>query len=830
LTLTVAGCQAESHIRKADAAHAAGRSELAVRHYRLALKANPRLRNDAELTARLRRAEALDLCDKADKLAQQGIWESAIDKYNRALEIDPQCNRADSQLAHARERYSRRLHDEALKCADQGQLDRAVQLLRRAVEVDGDYEAARQALAVASEQLQQRQRQANTLYAEASRLADQRRWGAAAKGFSQALAVYQNHVSARAALHSAKAKMSQSESGCRRGKQLLAEKALDVAIETLEESIAVWPFNEKANALMTEARAQRAEVQRLLDSAEAFRAESGWRQALDAVAEAKAMFPGSAAAKELEAWIRQQAATTWVNRGNTLLADGKLAEAQAAFMSAKGYGAARLDVAKGLAEVDYARGEAYEARGLWGQALLRYMASDDHLPAQHRYQARIASARNRIEQSLAFDADVVVDDRVGRSTANSDVLASTLDSTLQRRKPAYLAVVDERGAEADYDVTVTLDTLNVEQHLVSTESRTHTYTEHRLAPNRLIPPLTARLHDVRQDVRRLQRECNRSCQSCRGRGTVRCSSCGGAGHRSCHRCLGTGRTVGEPRFGPCPDCRGNRPAAGRCDKCQGTGHVEHARRGKKAKGKGSGRRKPCSHCDGKGERPHTCNRCGGKGKIVIGRGDKQCSHCRGRGRRPCRECDGDGRVRCRRCSGKGHGSDDARRRLADRKSSMRRLENRLRRMPSMVRVACRAHWPYDVNHYEKIGSLVAQISIEHRPTGVIIGRRAIERSTVSTDSTIDRSNSEVGLHDDGLDLPSDAQVRRALIDRAADEQANVILSLLLQDRRARLKAGNLADGNTSHAVEARVADALLLKAIDPKAAERQLDRLQRAAD
>ena len=163
---------------------------------------------------------------------------------------------------------------------------------------------------------------------------------------------------------------------------------------------------------------------------------------------------------------------------------------------------------------------------------------------------------------------------------------------------------------------------------------------------------------------------------------------------------------------------------------------------------------------------------------------------------------------------------------------MRSLEHRLSRLPSMVRVACQMEWPYDVNHYEKTGSLVAQTSIEHRPTGVVIGRRFIERSTTSSDSTIDRSNSAVGLHDDGLDLPSDAQVRRSLLDSAAGEQAAEILSLLWLDRRAELRASidkHLVDGNTSAAVEAQVADAVLLKAIDPKAAERQLDRLLRAA-
>ena len=97
LTLLVVGCQAEHHLRKADAADAAGKSELAVRHYRLALKSNPRLRADAELAARLQRVEALDLCDKADTLAQQGAWKTAIEKYKHALEIDPRCDRAHSR-------------------------------------------------------------------------------------------------------------------------------------------------------------------------------------------------------------------------------------------------------------------------------------------------------------------------------------------------------------------------------------------------------------------------------------------------------------------------------------------------------------------------------------------------------------------------------------------------------------------------------------------------------------------------------------------------------------------------------------------------------------
>ena len=189
-------------------------------------------------------------------------------------------------------------------------------------------------------------------------------------------------------------------------------------------------------------------------------------------------------------------------------------------------------------------------------------------------------------------------------------------------------------------------------------------------------------------------------------------------------------------------------------------------------------------------------------------------------------------MSCSTCGGKGHGSDGARQRRGEHEQRVNHLEVRLGRLPALVRESYRTTWPYEVRHYRKTGSLAAQLTIRRRREGTAIGGHRLDQGFTSEDATIDGANTGIGLHGDALDLPSDDQIRRRLVDGAAGEAASRVLAAVLNDQRARMQARiavHVAGGNAADALEARVAAAVLLESYDRQAGTAQLSALRRAA-
>ncbi|HUU58903.1 MAG TPA: hypothetical protein VMZ50_05120 [Phycisphaerae bacterium] len=215
-----------------------------------------------------------------------------------------------------------------------------------------------------------------------------------------------------------------------------------------------------------------------------------------------------------------------------------------------------------------------------------------------------------------------------------------------------------------------------------------------------------------------------------------------------------------------------------------------------------------------------------------------CPHCRGaghlprpnsqQGKRPAGRA-GPGRTACPQCRGTGRQWPGEENRLNTKRREVQHLRDRLRSTPPTVWRDFPAQWEYAVLHYEKTGRAAVHVAIRDDAGGDAAAPFAVTESTRYTDSVIENANPGIGLRQDSLDLPSDTQVRRRLIDGVTTKTAKAIVTAVLRARIAETeqraaRLARAADG--AGALEARVDAALLTEPLDPGAAKRALAALQ----
>jgi len=215
----------------------------------------------------------------------------------------------------------------------------------------------------------------------------------------------------------------------------------------------------------------------------------------------------------------------------------------------------------------------------------------------------------------------------------------------------------------------------------------------------------------------------------------------------------------------------------------------------------------------------------------------QCPHCRGaarlprprsQGKRPAGRA-GPGRIACPHCRGTGRQWPREQNRLNTKRREVRRLRDRLRSTPPTVWRDFPAQWEYAVLHYEKTGRAAVHVAIGDAAGRDVATPFAVTESTRYTNSVIENANPRIGLRQDSLDLPSDTQVRRRLINAVTAKTAKAILTAVLRARIAETeqRAARLARaGDRAAALEARVDAALLTEPLDTGAAKRGLATLQ----
>jgi len=159
---------------------------------------------------------------------------------------------------------------------------------------------------------------------------------------------------------------------------------------------------------------------------------------------------------------------------------------------------------------------------------------------------------------------------------------------------------------------------------------------------------------------------------------------------------------------------------------------------------------------------------------------------------------------------------------------VRNLHRRLARTPATVVHYESAVWPYTVRHYEMLGTMEATLVVRDAAGAVVFTDGAGEHVEYR-DSTIENAHPEIGLAFDGLELPSQLEVERVLVDSLSRQLADKAIGAVIQVRiaAAQAAASRLSgEGRAAEAIEAEVEAAMLLEALDPRQASRELQRLR----
>jgi len=202
-----------------------------------------------------------------------------------------------------------------------------------------------------------------------------------------------------------------------------------------------------------------------------------------------------------------------------------------------------------------------------------------------------------------------------------------------------------------------------------------------------------------------------------------------------------------------------------------------------------------------------CAFCGGTGVM-------RCPVCSGTGVRPgppvkgvlqtCTYCGGRGIAICAYCSGRGYGNLGLEQDIARTQRDITAAQAALSRIAPTVTKQVAADYPYTVTVTEKAGTLDAAVRVAAAPGGPAVAVEPVRQTRRYESSVISNPRPDLGLADTGKPLPSDDDVRRAMLEEGASVAGGKILSTVLGARAAGLQAASekaLADGQVVAAVE-----------------------------
>ena len=159
------------------------------------------------------------------------------------------------------------------------------------------------------------------------------------------------------------------------------------------------------------------------------------------------------------------------------------------------------------------------------------------------------------------------------------------------------------------------------------------------------------------------------------------------------------------------------------------------------------------------------------------------------------------------------------------------LHRRLAGEPRFVRQQVELEWPYEVVIYHKTAEATCDLRIEDRQRKAV-ARDTVREAAVFEDEVIENANPDIGLQPDPLDLPTDAEACRSLMEALAVKAAARLVQQAVEARIAEVRA--TADDfsqrrQATASVEAYVDLWALTQPGDEAAAEKILGQLRAQA-
>ncbi len=754
--------------------------------------------------------DATQHIQRGDAALRAGQPREALASYQRAMQSDPKLRGDPTFAANLREASWRTAFQDAEASAAAGTLDRAIgqyeetlrhnprhpdaaaglaraqseaarQRFERAIQSAdrGDLKAAgddlRQALlwdaghANARAALDSLDRRGNAAseqrFAAALQRVEQRDWQRAADEFTSIINIDTTHLPSRAELAKANAAMAESRKAQELASRLLAEKKLDDAVAAGRRAVDIWPTSGEASDTLGRAQAARDRAEQLLAQARRLAGEGDYEGASAAALQSLEVYPGHAGARKFSGEIRQTAADAFVSQARRQLAAGEVEAAASSFRSALSYMPEHRAAKDGLVEVAYAHGQGAEKEGLWGNALLWYMDAAGQRPTGEYKQAE-SRARGEIAKRVGFDLAVSVADGRGNTNGDTAALASRLAADAGKSKPDFVTLVPPDARPRQVEsLPRPLYRAMVTMRSIQVQQTLVSREKKNHTYNASRAVPNPSIPGLESDLIRAERDLALA----RSR-LIRydCNDCGGRGHIVCRSCRGT--------------------------------------------------------------KWNECSVCNGSGRVKVKGGIYQvCNACGGNPRTPCRTCGGAGHLRCDRCGGRGFYNDYDQPLIRSQERLVGDLRYRLRREQATVQEQYAITWPYEQEIYQKTGKLDSSVRIEDAATGEAVQSFEVTPSYLKQDAVIVGANPQVGLTPDGLDLPTDEAVYRAMIEEAAKASLDgALIAATVARANAFIAQANdhAKAGKSDLDIEARVAAMVLLEPTQPKEAKRLLDEIR----
>jgi tetratricopeptide (TPR) repeat protein len=186
------------------------------------------------------------------------------------------------------------------------------------------------------------------------------------------------------------------------GRYFLVQHRYDEALDKLQFALSLAPGDPEATRLLAQARAVHDDAQGHVDKAAALMKANRWDEAVQELNAATNVYPSCKEAKALLAEVNGKAAQSLLGSGQSLLAGGKPAEAEASLRKALDFAPDLPGAREGLARVAFQRADGAAARGLWGQALLWSREASQYMPQAPGYLAAAKEARDRVLARVRF--------------------------------------------------------------------------------------------------------------------------------------------------------------------------------------------------------------------------------------------------------------------------------------------------------------------------------------------------------------------------------------------------------------------------------------------
>lgn len=167
-------------------------------------------------------------------------------------------------------------------------------------------------------------------------------------------------------------------------------------------------------------------------------------------------------------------------------------------------------------------------------------------------------------------------------------------------------------------------------------------------------------------------------------------------------------------------------------------------------------------------------------------------------------------------------AERAQREWNDAEYDYKKAKRKLERAPATVTVQRKKNWNYTVKTYKKTGRMTIRFDIAESSLSAQTVSKKIDRD----DTEIINPNPSIGLKSDNLEFPSDRWYRENLLKNTADEAAQTIHRMLVEDAVATLNYKKLQVQNNNEKRELSVKIALFTDQLNPRKASAMVQILK----